>query len=307
MLHAKMILTGKSIMQTTGQDGDWPIVSLARLPIVDATIDDTADDFIRRAGRLRTPDNQPFYSTSANGQVIALCQKDKQFENALRYADQIHADGMSMVLFSRWFSPHKLRERVATTDLIHAVARRAEETGARFYFLGGTEENNRAAVEEMQRRYPKLVFSGRRNGYFKPEEEDAVIADVVAANTDILWVGFGIPLEQHFVSRNLEKLASVAVIKTCGGLFDFVSGKNSRAPLWMQEMGFEWLYRMILEPRRLGKRYLLTNPIAIYALLKYLKTPPLPKRTYGRDGVAKTSINKRTSTTSYRFIEPKVK
>lgn len=294
-------------MQTTGQDGDWPIVSLARLPIVDVGIDDTADDFIRRASLPRSLDDQPFYSTSANGQVIALCRKDKQFENSLRYADQIHADGMSLVLFSRWFGPRKLHERVATTDLVHAIAKRAEKSGARFYFLGGSEENNRLAVEEMQRQYPKLVFAGRRNGYFKPEEENGVIEDVIASNTDILFVGFGIPLEQHFVSRNLEKLTSVAVIKTCGGLFDFLSGKNSRAPQWMQDMGFEWLYRAILEPRRLGKRYLLTNPIAIYALLKHLKDPPLSKETYGRDGAAKSNFNKRTSTTSYRFIKPNVK
>lgn len=294
-------------MQTTGQDGEWPIVSLARLPIVDAGIEDTADDFINRASRPRCPDDQAFYSTSANGQVIALCHQDKQFENTLRYADQIHADGMSLVLFSRWFGARKLHERVATTDLIHAVAKRAEKTGARFYFLGGSEESNRGAVEEMQRQYPKLVFAGRRNGYFKHEEENDVIADVVASNTDILFVGFGIPLEQYFVSRNLEKLTSVAVIKTCGGLFDFISGKNSRAPRWMQDMGFEWLYRAVLEPRRLGKRYLLTNPIAIYALIKHLKDPPLSKATYGRDGITKSSANKRSSTTSYRFIEPNVK
>lgn len=83
------------------------------------------------------------------------------------------------------------------------------------------------------------------------------------------WVGFGIPLEQRFVSRNLDRLSGVAVIKTCGGLFDFIAGKNSRAPQWMQDMGLEWLYRAMLEPKRLGKRYLLTNPIAIYSLLKY--------------------------------------
>lgn len=262
-------MTGREMPDMGGPGQVWPVIPLAALPITDATIDETARDFILRAGSERVAGARPFYSTSANGQVIALCHHDREFDAMLRQADQIHADGMSLVIFSRKFCRQALRERVATTDLVHAVARRAEETGSRFYFLGGSEEVNRAAVEEMQRLYPRLIFSGRRNGYFSRAEEDAVLADIAASKTDILWVGFGIPLEQRFVSRNLDRLSGIAVIKTCGGLFDFLAGKNSRAPQWMQDMGLEWLYRAMLEPKRLGKRYLLTNPIAIYSLLKY--------------------------------------
>ncbi len=269
ILDAGQIMTGREMPQTEETGHSWPVISLASLPITDATIDETARDFILRATTERTPGARPFYSTSANGQVIALCHHDREFDAMLRQADQIHADGMSLVIFSRKFCARALRERVATTDLVHAVAKRAEETGSRFYFLGGSEEVNRAAVEEMQRLYPRLVFSGRHNGYFSPGRGDEIIADIVASKTDILWVGFGIPLEQRFVSRNLDRLSGVAVIKTCGGLFDFIAGKNSRAPQWMQDMGLEWLYRAMLEPKRLGKRYLLTNPIAIYSLLKY--------------------------------------
>lgn len=269
ILDTGQIMTGREMPDAGAPGQAWPVISLAALPITDATIDETARDFILRAGSERVSGARPFYSTSANGQVIALCHHDREFDAMLRQADQIHADGMSLVIFSRKFCRQALRERVATTDLVHAVAKRAEETGSRFYFLGGSEEVNRAAVEEMQRLYPRLVFSGRRNGYFSRAEEDAVLADIAASKTDILWVGFGIPLEQRFVSRNLDRLSGVAVIKTCGGLFDFLAGKNSRAPQWMQDMGLEWLYRAMLEPKRLGKRYLLTNPIAIYSLLKY--------------------------------------
>lgn len=262
-------MTGREMPDAEGLGQAWPIVPLAALPIADVTIDETAQDFIRRATKARAAGARPFYSTSANGQVIALCHHDKEFDAMLRQADQIHADGMSMVIFSRKFCKRALRERVATTDLVHAVAKRAEETGSRFYFLGGSEEVNRAAVEEMQRLYPRLVFSGRHNGYFSQGRGEEILADIVASKTDILWVGFGIPLEQRFVSRSLDGLSGIAVIKTCGGLFDFLAGKNSRAPQWMQDMGLEWLYRAMLEPRRLGKRYLLTNPIAIYSLLKH--------------------------------------
>ncbi|NWJ26911.1 WecB/TagA/CpsF family glycosyltransferase [Rhizobium sp. Td3] len=274
--------TGENIMDVERPNIIWPTVPLATLPIVDATMEETAEDFIRRASTPRAPDEKPFYSTSANGQVIALCHQDAQFDSILRQADQIHADGMSLVIFSRHFSARALRERIATTDLVHTVAKRAEETGARFYFLGGSEDVNRTAVAEMQKLYPRLVFAGRQNGYFKEHEEDAVVKNIVASQPDILWIGFGIPLEQRFVARNLNKLAGIAVIKTCGGLFDFIAGKNSRAPQWMQDMGLEWLYRAMLEPRRLGKRYLLTNPVAIYAMLKHRDRMPNKSRSTTR-------------------------
>jgi exopolysaccharide biosynthesis WecB/TagA/CpsF family protein len=84
-----------------------------------------------------------------------------------------------------------------------------------------------------------------------------------------LWVGLGVPLEQQFIDRHIDRLTSVGVVKTSGGLFDFLSGKNSRAPAWIQSVGLEWLYRVCLEPRRLGMRYLTTNPKAIRALIRH--------------------------------------
>lgn len=248
--------------------GRWPVVKLGGLPIVRASIEESADGFVAQAVKARGSGRRPFYSSSANGQVIAMCEQDRHFADLITEADQIHADGMPMVMISRLRSSRPLPERVATTDLVHAVARKAEKSGVSFFFLGGTEEVNRRAVEVMQAAYPRLRFAGRRNGYFSREEEGGVVADIVRARPDILWIGLGVPAEQAFVSRNIDRLTGVGVIKTSGGLFDFISGKNSRAPMWMQKAGLEWAYRMWLEPRRLARRYLLTNPVAIYALLR---------------------------------------
>jgi len=84
---------------------------------------------------------------------------------------------------------------------------------------------------------------------------------------DILWVSMGVPREQQFIVRNRHRLTSVGVIKTSGGLFDWLSGSRPRAPVWMQNAGLEWLWRVWLEPKRLGWRYLKTNPLAAYLLL----------------------------------------
>lgn len=245
-----------------------PTVRLGGLQIAQVSMDAAADGFVAQALAARGGNRRPYYSTSANGQVIAMCRSDDRFRALMHEADEIYADGMPMVLISRMRSATPLSERVATTDLVHAVARRAESKGLSFYFLGGTEEVNRRAVEAMRAAYPGLSFAGRRNGYFTPEEEEKVVAEISDARPDILWVGLGFPMEQAFVKRNLGRLTGVGVIKTSGGLFDFLSGKNPRAPLWMQKAGLEWLHRMCLEPRRLARRYLVTNPVAIYALLR---------------------------------------
>lgn len=248
----------------------WPTTILGGLPVVRCDMAHTADGFIDHAIRARGTFARPFYSTSANGQVIAVCSRQDDYQKLMLEADQIHADGMPMVIFSKIFSSGPIPERVATTDLVHAVAERAELAGVSFYFLGGSEEVNAKAVANMRAKYPLLKFAGRRNGYFKPEEEDAVVDDIQSAKPDILWIGLGFPLEQQFVSRNLNRLYNVGVIKTSGGLFDFVSGKNPRAPAWMQRAGLEWAYRIYNEPRRLTMRYLVTNPIAIHALFRHL-------------------------------------
>jgi N-acetylglucosaminyldiphosphoundecaprenol N-acetyl-beta-D-mannosaminyltransferase len=103
--------------------------------------------------------------------------------------------------------------------------------------------------------------------YMSADEEGAVVDEINAAAPDILWIGMGVPREISFSTRHRDKLTNVGLIKTSGGLFDFLSSKNSRAPAWMQTTGLEWLYRLSLEPKRLFRRYASTNLHAAYLLL----------------------------------------
>jgi N-acetylglucosaminyldiphosphoundecaprenol N-acetyl-beta-D-mannosaminyltransferase len=215
----------------------------------------------------RGSDEPPLYITSANGQVLSLCAADPALRDLFLASPLIHADGMPLVFASRWRCRTPLPERVATTDLFHDVARIAIGLGATFYMLGGSPEALRKATVNVRRLYPGLKLVGSRHGYFRPEEEDAIVAEIEAARPDILWVAMGAPREQRFAVKNRERLTGIGVIKTSGGLFDFLSGERSRAPSWMQAAGLEWLYRMLLEPRRLFVRYAVTNPHAAYLLL----------------------------------------
>ncbi|MGY4748593.1 WecB/TagA/CpsF family glycosyltransferase [Pannonibacter sp. Q-1] len=216
-----------------------------------------------RSGEMILP---PALVFSSNGQGIALQGTDPAYDAAMAEADIIHADGMSVVFASKLLTRTPIRGRSATTDLFHDVAKLAEREGLRFFVLGSTEAQNTAAVEAMKRLYPKLAIVGRRHGYFSHEDEEAICAEVVAAGTDVLWVGLGKPKQEIWCARNRHRLTGVGCIKTCGGLYAFLTGEAPRAPDWMQRLGLEWMFRLWQEPQRLFTRYLITNLIASYRI-----------------------------------------
>jgi len=229
----------------------------------------TAAAMMIRAAAERAGAGRPLYFTSVNGEVIARARVDHELGELFRAADQILADGQPLVMASRWLCRARLPERVATTDLFHDVARLAEQTGTTFYMLGADEEENRRAVAAVRAAYPRLRLVGHSHGYVQGTALEEKVDEINRLAPDILWLGLGVPLEQRFVRAFSGRLGNVGVIKTSGGLFNFLSGKNRRAPSWMQKAGFEWLWRMLIEPRRLFWRYLTTNPRALYAILRY--------------------------------------
>lgn len=242
-------------------------VTLGGLPIVVTDRVKAARAMVEEALARRGAGRPPVYVTSANGQVLSLCALDPNVRTLFEAADVIHADGMPLVIASRYRCGVALPERVATTDLFHDVAVEAVRRGASFYLLGATPEVLDEAVAAVRTLYPELMIAGSRHGYIAPEEEEAAVAEIRAARPDVLWISMGAPREQAFVVRHREGLSGVGVVKTSGGLFDFLAGARSRAPGWMQEGGLEWLYRLALEPRRLARRYAFSNPHAVYLLL----------------------------------------
>ena len=249
-----------------GSDG-FPRITIGGLPI---SLLDRAQSarMMCDAARQRPRGQRPLYLTSANGEVISRCYRDPAMAKLFLAADQISADGQPMVIASRHLCARPLPERVATTDLFHDVARLAQAEGLSFYMLGATESENTRAVEAVQALYPDLNIVGHCHGYHKGEALEAKIAEINALMPDILWLAMGVPHEQRFMAQHGEKLTGVGVVKTSGGLFNFLSGKNKRAPAWMQDAGLEWLWRIGQEPTRLFWRYFVTNPIAILAMVR---------------------------------------
>ncbi|WP_018043791.1 WecB/TagA/CpsF family glycosyltransferase [Methylobacterium sp. 88A] len=246
--------------------GQVPVTFLGGMSIAALGMQETVDR-MAEAVRLHPRPGTPLYFTSANGEVMSRHARDAEFARLVDMADLISADGQPMVTLSRFVGDRALPVRVATTDLYHEVARKAAAEGLTFYLYGATEDENRAAVATTQRLYPALRIVGHHHGYLAGDALTDKIAEIDALAPDILWIALGVPREQAFVRDHGPLLRNVALIKTSGGLFNFLSGSRSRAPSWVQRVGFEWLWRLVQEPRRLFWRYCLTNPHSLYLML----------------------------------------
>ncbi|ODS00520.1 hypothetical protein AUC68_14760 [Methyloceanibacter methanicus] len=240
-------------------------ISIGGLPVAVIDRQDSARFFVDAALKARLSHACPYVVTSANGHVLSMCAADSKVRELFLSADMINADGMPLVFASRLRGQTPLPERVATTDLFHDVAQLAQKKGVTFFLLGASEEIIKRAVAAVRKMYPDLHIAGFRHGFLEADEEEAVVEEINKSGADILWVGMGTPRELEFALRWRSQL-NVGVVKTSGGLFDFLSGQNRRAPQWMQDIGFEWLYRLWLEPRRLFPRYAVTNVRAVHIL-----------------------------------------
>lgn len=199
---------------------------------------------------------------SCNGQALSLFASDEHYRQAVESADIIHADGQFVVWVSRLLGT-PIAERSATTDMIHDCAHAAEQAGLSFYLLGGTEAVNAKVAARLLDLYPQLNIVGRHHGYFTPEQEESLVESIARAQPDILWVGLGKPKEQTFSVRWRQRL-NAGWIVTCGGCYNYITGDYPRAPMFVQRIGMEWIYRALSDPRKFLWRYLTTTPHALW-------------------------------------------
>ena len=261
-------MTAQPLSEQFAEPERFPTLTIGGFRTVVATTEQLAsrmaqDCLLSRAASRTGAVAPPRLAFSSNGQAISLAGVDPAFAQAMRQADFIHADGMSVVFASMFAGRRRLPERIATTDFFHDAARAAIRSDLSFYLLGGSERQNQAAFEAVQAAYPGLRLAGRHNGFFGRDEDAAVCRAIVQSGADVVWVGLGKPLQETWAVRNREHLAGVGWLKTCGGLYAFLTGEVRRAPRFAQKMGFEWAWRILQEPRRLALRYLLTGPHAL--------------------------------------------
>ncbi len=205
---------------------------------------------------------------------LVEARRSPQLRHILDEADVVTADGAPIVWLSRFFGS-KIRERVAGIDVMYDLLLQGDRLGWSFFFLGATQEVIEQYVARVKAEYPNLKVAGFHNGYFDSDQEDAIVRMIKEARPNVLFIAFGSPKKEIFVETWRKEL-EVNVIHGVGGSFDVFVGKTKRAPRFIQKAGLEWLYRLLQEPRRMFKRYAVTNTIFLGLVIREtLRTLPV--------------------------------
>ena len=196
---------------------------------------------------------------AVNAAKLVTMRHDEALRRSVTGCDLITADGQSIVWASRLLGD-PLPERVAGIDLMVGLLQRASLRGYRVYILGAKPEVLEAAVIAIRARYPGVVIAGARHGYYSDAEADEVATEIAASKPDILFVAMTSPRKEYFLERYGHDVSAPFVMGV-GGAVDVLAGITKRAPVALQRLGVEWLFRLAQEPRRLARRYLQTNLI----------------------------------------------
>jgi len=194
---------------------------------------------------------------TANASHLCMMRHDETLRAACDAADMVVADGMSVVWALR-AAGIDVPERVAGVDLMMKLLEAGSTEGLRVYFLGAKPEVVTKLSRDCATKYPGLVVAGYRDGYFTAADHATIAEDVRAATPDMLFVGMPSPFKETWVEQYRTRL-NVPVIIGVGGSFDVLAGFIQRAPSAAQRLGLEWAWRLMMEPRKLWKRYLTTN------------------------------------------------
>ncbi|MBQ7531586.1 MAG: WecB/TagA/CpsF family glycosyltransferase [Paludibacteraceae bacterium] len=213
-----------------------------------------------------------------NAHSYNVAQQDASFAEALANGDVLTADGASIVHACRWLrTPSQPKERVAGWDVfIHemtALEQHAETTHTHpvAFFMGSSHEVLQRITERAALDFPSLqivTYSPPYKPEFSPEEDFAIVRAINTANPDLLWIGMTAPKQEKWAYTHWQELNIHCHVGTIGAVFDFYAGTAKRAPLWWQQHSLEWLYRLLTEPRRMWRRYIIGNIVFIYHILK---------------------------------------
>jgi N-acetylglucosaminyldiphosphoundecaprenol N-acetyl-beta-D-mannosaminyltransferase len=213
------------------------------------------------AGRIRS--GQQGYLANVNINAINIAQHDSTFRKILNDSPVVYCDGEGVRLGARILGV-ALPPRIVLTYWVWELCQFAAEQGFSIFLLGGSPGAAEEAAAVMARRFPGMKIVGTHHGYFDMDGEESVrvVEKVAAARPNILFVCFGMPLQERWAVRNLQRL-SANVVLFGGSTIEYASGRKKLAPSWMSRHGLEWLYRLFQEPGRLWRRYLIGNPLFI--------------------------------------------
>jgi N-acetylglucosaminyldiphosphoundecaprenol N-acetyl-beta-D-mannosaminyltransferase len=255
-----------------------PSFRIFGIPIVNTTMDEALDWVVASASS--PPGAAPAVLAFVNPDCLNIAYKNAEYRDLLLRSDRVLPDGIGIHLACRMLGT-PLLANVNGTDMFPRLCGRVAGTGHSIFLLGARPGIAAAAGEAMRKLHPGLKVAGTRDGYYPPSEEAAVIDEINRSGASILLVAMGAPRQETWIARHRDELTP-PVRMGVGGLFDFYSGRIQRAPAWMREIGLEWVYRLLQEPGRMWRRYIIGNPVFLFRVWKESrKTGPEARRAPG--------------------------
>ena len=236
-------------------------VTILDIPVRNLTMTDALDWIVERC-RNQTPGQICF----VNADCANLACRNPEYMAILHQTELVLADGIGMKLAGKLLGS-EIRQNVNGTDMFPRLCETLAGTGIGIYLLGARPGIAALVAKWVAEHYPAAKVYGFRDGYFKPHEEADVIRGIAESGASVLLVAFGAPRQDLWIRRHLAA-TGVKVAMGVGGLFDFYSGRVPRAPVWMREIGAEWIYRFIQEPRRMWRRYFVGNVVFLWRVLR---------------------------------------
>ncbi|GGI67227.1 exopolysaccharide biosynthesis polyprenyl glycosylphosphotransferase [Shewanella gelidii] len=195
-----------------------------------------------------------------NADCVNISHRNATYREQLNRCEHLLADGSGVRLASLWHG-FGLKDNLNGTDLFPALCKQASEQGHRIFLLGGQDGIAETAANNMLKRFPELQIAGTHHGFFS--DATPIIEQINQSQADILLVAMGAPKQDLWIAEHTSQL-NVAIAIGVGGLFDFYSNRISRAPMWLRHIGMEWIWRLVQEPQRMWRRYILGNPIFLW-------------------------------------------
>lgn len=210
------------------------------------------------------------YVAICNAHVVVTASRDDVYRQVIDNADMATPDGAPVAWMLRRIG-FTGQPRISGPDLMLALCQRCAAEGLPVYFYGSTEETLSALNKRLREAFPSLRVAGMESPPFRKlnaDEDAAAVKRINASGAAIVFVGLGCPKQEHWMAEHRGKVSAVMI--GVGAAFDFHAGMVKRAPKWMQDAGLEWLHRLASEPRRLWKRYLVTNTLFLIGAAKQL-------------------------------------
>lgn len=210
-----------------------------------------------------------------NAHSYNTAQKDKLFAEALQKGDALIPDGASIVKACRWLNAKsKPEERIAGWDLFEFEMEKLNRNGGKCFFMGSSEKVLALIKQRAKVEYPQIeveTYSPPYKPEFSEEDNQAIIGAINKANPDLLWIGMTAPKQEKWTYTHWSELQIHCHCGTIGAVFDFYAGTVKRAPIWWQQHSLEWGYRLLREPRRMWRRYMIGNVLFMWNLCKEIR------------------------------------